>query len=416
MTQREEAGLRILLLFSDTGGGHRAAAQALQQEFLAQNPRHQVYMEDILLRHTFWPLRESDRFYFWAVTKAPWFWKVFYHTTALPLIFPSLYRPLSLVLTSRFQRLYDLYRPHLVVSLHPLLNHLPRQVLRRWEQRHARPRTPFATVITDLTTFHPSWVDPQVDLITVATEEARARVLRLGAAAHKVRVLGLPVRAAFRTLPRDRSALRRQLGLEDALPVVLLMAGGQGMGPVEAIAQALAMARVRAQLVIVAGRNRELKDRLQAKSWPIPTRVLGFVDHIHLWMKASDILLTKAGPGTIAEALICGLPMIIYSYIPGQERGNVDFVVRHEVGTYVSEPAKIAEVVQSWLAQPGVLHAMRERAHTLGRPAATRDIVSALLSLTDASRCGARPSSVEIYPGSSHSPSPVSPPSRTSRQ
>lgn len=374
--------LRFLLLFSDTGGGHRAAAQALKEELVQTGPGHQVVLEDLLLRHTVWPLRSGDRFYFWAVTRAPWFWKAFYYTTALPGIYPSLYWPLSPLIAPRLRRLFARYQPDVVVSLHPVMNHLPFRVLQQWVKEQGRPRVPFVTVITDLTTFHPSWINPAVDIITTATEEARERAIRLGAAPAKVKVLGLPVRSAFRRLPSDRRAVRKALGLDPDAPVILLMAGGQGMGPVAEIAQAVAHAGVQAQLVLIAGRNPTLQKQLQSTVWPIPTRVLGFVDNVHAWMVASDILLTKAGPGTIAEALICGLPMILYAYIPGQERGNVDFVVQHEVGIFAKDPREIAATVRAWLAAPErTLTKMRERALALARPHATQAIVRAILSL-----------------------------------
>lgn len=378
----ESPQLRVLLFFSDTGGGHRAAAEALREELIALKQPCAVFMEDLLLRHTIWPLRSGDRFYFWAVTRAPWFWKAFYYTTALPGIYQSLYKPLGPLLTPRLREIFARYRPDIVVSLHPLMNHLPFQVLHRWAQSQGRSRIPYVTVITDLTTFHPSWINPKVDLIVVPTEEARVRAIRFGAPPGKLRVLGLPIRSAFRNLPQDRAAVRRALGLQPNKPVVLLMAGGQGMGPVAKIAQAVAHAGIDAQLVIIAGRNPALQRQLNAISWPIPTKVLGFVHDVHLWMAASDVLLTKAGPGTIAEALTCGLPMILYAYIPGQERGNVDFVVQHGVGLYVEEPEAIARTVRAWLADTeGTLAKMRQRALQLARPHATTAIAQAILSL-----------------------------------
>ncbi len=399
MGNEAPAALRLLLLFSNTGGGHRAAAEALRQEFLRRNPHHQVFLEDILLERTFWPLSEGDRFYFWAVTQAPRFWKALYTLVAQKPVYTLLHYAMAPVLMPRLQRLYDRYRPDLVVSLHPLLNHLPRRALRRWEARHGRPRVPFATVITDLTTFHPSWVDPEVDLITVATEEAQRTVWQLGASPAKVRLLGLPVRAAFCNLPQDPARVRRELGLDPQRPVLLLMSGGQGMGPVEAIATALATARPPAQLVIVAGRNAALQRRLSARTWPIPTWVLGFVDNVHLWMVASDILITKAGPGTIAEALICGLPMILYGYIPGQEEGNVDFVVQRGIGAYEERPERIAALVREWLAAPQqTLVPMRQRALALARPRATEAIVDALLALVRTAPLPAEGAKARIAP------------------
>jgi len=371
--------LHVLLLFSNTGGGHRAAAEAIRQDLLRRNEQHQVTLEDVLLEHSIWPLTQSDRLYLWAVNTVPWAWRWFYSATAYRRVYSSLDRSLGPIVGRQFRRIYDRTRPDLVVSVHPAFNHLPYRILRQWEYRHGRSRTPFATVITDLTTFHPSWVNPRVNL--VATEQARQNALRLGARLSRVRLLGLPVREAFRQPPVERAALRRALGLHPSLPLVLVMGGGQGMGPVEEIARAVAAARPQAQMAVVAGRNQALYDRLDRHEWPIPTRVLGFVQDIHHWMGAADMLITKAGPGTIAEALICGLPILLYGYVPGQEEGNVAFVIEQGVGAYVPDATRIARRVVAWLAEPAALTTMGARARSLAYPRATVDIVDTLLEL-----------------------------------
>jgi len=373
---------RILMLYSNTGGGHRASAEALRQEFLRRQPQHQIFMEDILLQRSFWPLNESDRIYFWAVNRWPRVWKLIYRSVARPIVYTSLHKSLRPILGPKLKQVYAATQPDLVVSLHSLLNHLPLRTLRLWEARRGNRRVPFATVMTDLTTFHPSWVDPHADLLTVGTEEARATAIRLGISPAKVQLLGVPIRQAFARAAPDKPALRRTLGLQPERPVVLLMSGGQGMGPVEKIARAIDQTDIQAQIVVVTGRNEHLRTRLARRSWHVPITILGFVEDIHLWMKASDILVTKAGPGTIAEALICGLPMILYGYIPGQEEGNVAFVLDHQIGTYLSDPAAIAQQLTVWLKEekPALL-LMSTQARRLAHPEATARIIDALQNL-----------------------------------
>ena len=378
---------RILLLYSNTGGGHRASAEALRQEILSRNPHYHVILEDILLQRTFWPLSESDRFYFWSVSKAPWFWKALYRSVARKEVYATLHKTLGTIIGPRLRHVYERVRPDLVVSLHPLLNHLPRRVLRRWEERTHRPYTPFVTVITDLTTFHPAWVDPDVDAITVATEEARAGVLRLGAPAAKVHLLGLPLRAAFRNLPTHRQGVRARLGLDPTRRTVLVMGGGQGMGPVENIVQELAFRCHSIQLVVIVGRNRALQERLALRKWSIPVHVLGFVENVHEWMVASDVLVTKAGPGTLAEAMVCGVPVLLYGHIPGQEEGNVAFVLNHRLGEYETDPRRMATILSSWFArEEDVLEPMRRRSRSLAHTDATERIVDLLLEVMAAAR------------------------------
>jgi 1,2-diacylglycerol 3-beta-galactosyltransferase len=114
---------------------------------------------------------------------------------------------------------------------------------------------------------------------------------------------------------------------------MLLRGGGEGMGLLERIARLLGIA-IPAGLAVITGRNQKLKERLEAATWPDHTFIYGFVRNMPDMMEAADILLTKAGPGTISEALNAGLPMILYSRLPGQEDGNIHYVVDEGAGIW----------------------------------------------------------------------------------
>jgi 1,2-diacylglycerol 3-beta-galactosyltransferase len=158
------------------------------------------------------------------------------------------------------------------------------------------------------------------------------------------------------------------------------------MGALEQIAQALApvLGSRGGQLAVICGRNEALRARLAGQRWPMPTRIAGFVDDMPVWMAAASLLVTKAGPGTIAEALACGLPMVLSGFVPGQETDNVHFVEKNGVGVYRSDPWQIAAVVDDSLepANPA-LGAMRTRALALARPNAALDIAQALSRLIE---------------------------------
>merc|ERR1712194_738650 len=132
------------------------------------------------------------------------------------------------------------------------------------------------------------------------------------------------------------------------------------------------------------GRNTEVKAQLEAHPWADynpdkpPPLILGFVSNVHEYMAAADILVTKAGPGTIAEAMILGLPCLLTSFIPGQEEGNISFVRDGQAGDYVSdeEPQEIADTICTWLREPEMLATMSRHAQALGRPQSTLEIAS----------------------------------------
>jgi 1,2-diacylglycerol 3-beta-galactosyltransferase len=156
------------------------------------------------------------------------------------------------------------------------------------------------------------------------------------------------------------------------------------MGALEQIAHALTpvLNRRGGQLAVICGRNEALRVRLAGQNWPMPTRIAGYVDDMPVWMAATDVLVTKAGPGTIAEALACGLPLVLSSYVPGQETDNVNYVVENGVGVYRSDPQQIAAVVDDWLEPDNPTQpAMRARAQALARPEAALDIARSLIAL-----------------------------------
>ena len=380
---------RILILMSDTGGGHRASAQALQAAFADRYPgRFQVEIVDLWTDYTPWPINRMPRLYSPIVARAIWLWKLLWlvfeneraHSAALRLVY--------LLCRNELRKVLQAYRPHLVISVHPLIQHIFFHLL-----EEERAPIPFVTVVTDLASFHHGWFHTRAERCFVASEVAASAARRHGLHARQVRLLGLPVRSAFAGTLSDKETARAQLGLADTGFTVLLLGGGEGMGPVAAIARAVA-ARLaemgkEVQLVVICGCNERLRQALQRSDWPIPVRVCGFVDNMQGWMAASDCVITKAGPGTVAEALICGLPILLSGFIPGQEEGNVSYVVENGVGTYCDVPDGIAEIVSGWVGGSEQAQ-MSARARSLGRPRSAYDIVDEIVELVDAEIVEAR--------------------------
>ncbi|NJD60256.1 MAG: glycosyltransferase, partial [Anaerolineae bacterium] len=178
----------------------------------------------------------------------------------------------------------------------------------------------------------------------------------------------------------DKISLRQQLGWPQNQLLVLLVGGGEGMGPLEKTAEAIAAANLPITLVIVAGRNTALKEQLEARTWPMKTLIYGFVHQMPDFMRAADILVTKAGPSTITEALNAGLPMILYSRLPGQEDGNVDYVISEGVGIWAPKTSYIVSALRAWIAPPRQLELAAEACCQAARPAAAREIAGLIAS------------------------------------
>ena len=370
---------QVVFLMSDTGGGHRASANALADGLrLLHGDAVRCQVVDVLAGYGTWPLNRAPDYYQPLVDRKLWLWRGLWSVCEHDALWHAVGRVAQAWQADGLRRFAGDWPADLYVSVHPLLNHVPRRALSR---RH--PHARFATVVTDLASAAPIWYDPGVDLLSASCPAVQRAALAAGVPPERVRLFGLPIRLQFSQPPIEPAQARASLGLEQR-PTLLLLGGGAGMGALEQIAQALApiLCSRGGQLAVICGRNEALRARLAEEHWPMPTRIAGYVDDMPVWMAAASVLVTKAGPGTIAEALACGLPMVLSSFVPGQETENVRFVEENCVGMYRSDPRQIAVVVDDWLepANPA-LASMRARALALARPQAVLHIAQALSQL-----------------------------------
>ena len=322
----------ILILMCDSGGGHRSVADALVGALSHLFPgKYAVHLADIMADGFPFPLNTAGRMYGPVVDRLPRSWGLLWHSTNGRRRSPLILRLLAPLAFSRLANMVQTAEPDVVVSTHPWANHLPAWLIQRMKRR-----LPLVTVVTDPISIHHWWLCPAVDLCLVPTEQAHRKALQAGLAPEKVKVVGMPVSLDFASAARDKVELREKLGLAHDRLTVLVTGGGDGMGNVYPAARAAAQAELHMQLVIVAGRNDNLKARLEAVPWEVPTSVLGFVDNMPDLMQAADVLVTKAGPSTISEALSCGLPMLVSGALRGQEEGNAEWVA--ETGAAVLTP------------------------------------------------------------------------------
>jgi 1,2-diacylglycerol 3-beta-galactosyltransferase len=374
---------RILILMSKTGGGHRASAEALKAGFAQlYGDDFEVEIIDLLMDYLPWPVRELPKSYSFLAGTTPWLWRLLFQATDEQITAATLNRMAARVLGQSIAQAFTRYQPDLVISVHPLVQYLSMRAL-----KVMRLRIPFVTVVTDLATVHPAWFHPRADLCFIPSQEAYTAARKARLTPEQIRLYGLPIRPMFATPPQRGLELRARLQMDPDLPAALLVGGGEGIGKVASIAHALNArlfedGKPLGQMVIICGSNRKLYDEMSARKWSIPVRVLGYVDNMAEWMAACDCIVTKAGPGTIAEALTCGLPIMLSGFIPGQEEGNVPYVINHQVGAYRPEPEDIARLVTRWFGpERGELARMAANARQLGNPRATFHIVEDIAGL-----------------------------------
>jgi 1,2-diacylglycerol 3-beta-galactosyltransferase len=370
---------RISILTANAGGGHLAAAESLA-EALAGEAR--VSLLRLMDDHTPFPVSRFSAGYGPLVQYAPRLYHIAYRFAASRS---------RLMLTER--AVYPLVRRRLDAALRGeaadlwiSVHHLQIDTV-LWLLRAQGSVAPFVTVVTDPVTAPVAWFSPEVDLCVVATEAARDVALACKVPHDRVRVIGLPIRRAFAEMRgRPKAEVRSHLGLAADRPLVLMSGGGAGVGRMLPIARAVTQAlrghRAQAQVAIIAGRNSVLERQLRAETWPIPVKVLGYVNNMAEWLAAADLLITKAGPGALAEAACLSTPTLITGYIPGQEAGNVTWAAEHGAGVFEPDTGRIADRVSD-LLRPGnpELARMSAAARELARPDAASQIARAALDL-----------------------------------
>jgi 1,2-diacylglycerol 3-beta-galactosyltransferase len=378
----------IVFLFSDTGGGHRSASQAIIEALELEFPGQTTHeMVDIFREYAPPPLHLAPEIYP-PLTRMPRVWGMGYHLSDGQRRAHFFYEMIWPYIRWGLSRLIREHPCDLIVSVHQLPNEPMARAL-----SSSKKKIPFVTVVTDLVSTHVAWYTDQANLIIVPTMAAYRRAVHLGISPNQMEVVGLPVAERF-CKPQDApDEIRNRLGWLNDRPVILMVGGGDGMGPLEAAALAIDAAELPVQVVVIAGRNKKLKERLERHPWRTPAKIYGFVQEMPDFMRAASVLVTKAGPGTISEAFIAGLPMILYSRLPGQEDGNVGFVVDNGAGVWAPRSEAVVATLRNWLAHPEKLQEASSACLRLARPRASREIARLLAAQVGIS---AAPSNAEV--------------------
>lgn len=373
MAENKEAKPHIVFLFSDTGGGHRSAAEAIIEGLDLEYPKKYTYeMVDFFKEYSPPPFSQAGPIYP-LMSRIEYLWEFTFKVSDDPDFLRVLY--LSFWPYIRLG-MYKMLREHpsdIYISVHPLIN-IP--FLRAMRRRDVH--TPYLIVVTDLVSSHAAWFAKEADLISIPTEQARILAINAGISKDKLRVIGLPVADRFCTPVGNKATLRKKLGWPTDKIIILMVGGGEGMGPLGSIAKKINDVKLDVGLVIITGRNTALKDKLDDVNWNMPTNIYGFVTNMPDFMRAADILLTKAGPGTICEALIANLPIILYHRLPGQEEGNVSYVIDEGAGVWAPDIEDIIDTLKNWLDHPEKRAAAVGHAKRLAKPLAAREIAATI--------------------------------------
>jgi Glycosyltransferase family 28 C-terminal domain/Monogalactosyldiacylglycerol (MGDG) synthase len=351
---------KIQILFHDAGGGHRNAAVALQTVIQEQNRPWDVQLIqfqdfadqlDVLRKLTGIRIQEQYN----ILLRNGWTLGATQLLRVLQTTVRVLHRPMVKLLEKQFRE----NAPDLLVSVIP---HFNREIGEAWKAAH--PDRPFVTIITDLADFPPRfWIEPgNEQYVICGTERAVQQARAMGKdEAHIFATSGMILRPDFYA-PDDADpiAVRRELNLRADLTTGMLLFGGFGSKVMYDIVEKLEAAQLPLQLIVICGRNEQLAEKFRARAWKLQLHVVGFTKEVHRLMRAADFLIGKPGPGSVAEAMVRRLPVILEcnAWTLPQERYNTEWVKEKGVGIVLRNFGEIVSGVRELLA-PGKLAEFR---------------------------------------------------------
>ena len=374
---------RVLLLSATSGAGHVRAAQALEKAFVARGDCDVEHVDALQYVSRLFQ-RVYDKAYISMVRRAPELMGILYERTDQPWRHPRRRLALDRLNTGPMIRLLKRAQPDLCVATH----FLPAEII-AWLIAKKKLRAHNAIVVTDYDV-HAMWLCRTVDRYYVAIDEAAEYLAGIGVTREKLRVTGIPIDPLF-AAPADRAEARKHVGLDADAKVILVAAGGYGIGPVEQLVGDLLALAQPWQIVAIAGKAEKTRKRLEelaAKAGHLPAGSprlcpVGYTTEMDKYMAAADLLVGKAGGLTTSEALARALPIALIEPIPGQEDRNADHLM--EAGAAIrcnNLPAAAWKIARLLNDQPRLAR-MREAARVLGRPGAAAAIAEDALRLLD---------------------------------
>ncbi len=369
---------RLLIATVSAGAGHDRAANALKRAFELGGYPGEARTVDMLQRCPWLVRGPGLRAYYSLLKRFPFAWRLIYARANKGTAGGRGRRLMALVdrtLGRRFLRDVRDNPPSHVICTH----WAPAETL-AWMRRTGRLAAPVAVVVTDYDD-HSVWVNPGTDHYFVASEHIRRRLADRGAPPDRITAPGIPIDPGFAAdLPQESA--RRELGLDADRLTVLAMGGGGGLGPLRNTVETLAGCGD-LQILAVAGHNERVRKQLDEIDLPPAARLVtyGYVDFIDKLMAAADLAVMKPGGLTSSECLAVGLPMLLTKPIPGQEEGNLDFLVECGAALPARDPDELRDALGQLLADRARLDRMSAAARDAGRPDAARDIIDATLRI-----------------------------------
>ncbi|MCM8791770.1 MAG: glycosyltransferase [Candidatus Omnitrophica bacterium] len=367
---------RVILMYISEISGHHSATLAIERALKFLNDEIKVININIFNYTNPISERVVNKLYMGAIKKFPWIWDYLYDNIKIKRIIDYLKIFVHRVNIPKLRDLFQQFKPEVVVCSQAY----PCGMVADYKKFYPSDIKLIA-VLTDFIP-HSYWIYDTVDYYIAPSPEVAQKLVHKGVSLEKIKILGIPVDICF-TEALSQQQIIRKLGLSDDLPKILIMGGGQGLGPISSIVESLNEIDMELEIIVVTGINRKLYRILEAKMNNFKHKLLlfGFVNNIAELMTISDIIITKPGGITTAEALCKNLPMVIVEPIPGQEMSNARYLISKGAAVLLEKPAQTKDILKELLLNKEKLERMRKASAEISKPTSSIDIAKLILAL-----------------------------------
>lgn len=369
---------RVLLMYITKVSGHRQATVAIQKSLKDLDPN--IEAPTINGFGYTYPILEKvvNQAYMSVIKRTPMVWDYMYDNPRIVKKSQSIKNFLHKTSYDKVARLFDRYNPDVVVCTQAF----PCGMVAHYKQKH-KLKTTIIGVLTDFSP-HSFWINEGVDYYVVPSVEAKDRFIMKGVPPDAIKVYGIPMRSKF-SIQLDKNPIAEKLGLDLKVPIIVIMGGGQGLGPIKSIVKSLIKLNVEFQMVVLTGVNKKIISSLNRYTKKTEKKILvfEFANNVDELMEIATLIITKPGGITTAECLAKGLPMIIVNPIPGQEMRNTDFLIKKGIAIRIDDTNDIGEEVELLLKSTNRLAAMSRAAYENAKPHAALDVAKLILAHTN---------------------------------
>jgi 1,2-diacylglycerol 3-beta-galactosyltransferase len=366
---------RFLILTSDSGFGHRSAANAVVKALHELHPAETIVsvinpFSDLPSLALF---RGIEKNYDNIVCRHQNFYKFSYEISDSRLASSLVENSLTIALFRKLKRLLYEYQPDVVLNTNLMFNAPMGIVINNFY-----PEIPLYTVVTDLADVHALWFNPSPERFFVGSEMVKAQAIASGIPPKKVFVTGIPVDPSLGNGAFNKAKMRQSLNLDPQRTTLLVVSSKRVRGIFEYL-KALQDISQPIQVMVVAGGDDTLVEEVSNYPWRFPIRIYNYVNNMPELMACSDVLISKAGGLILSEGLAAGLPIILIDSLPGQESGNVRFILENQAGVRIHNENEFLDVMRSWLGEDqSLLHKVSANTRKISRPCSSLEIADAL--------------------------------------